>query len=102
MVGLEVRVEGQAEQAALAPVFDLPGDVHEESRLQDPVLDHPDGAALLDDEQPVRAVAGAGDLGRRQEAVGDVVERDPASSERRQRRSRGPRERRKAKEKGDD
>ena len=50
VVGLEVRIERQPEETALAAVLDLAGDVHEEAGLEDPTLDHPDRPALLDDE----------------------------------------------------
>ena len=52
-------MEGDAEQAALAAGREPLGDVDEWRREQDAVLDDPDRAALFDDEQPTRAVAGA-------------------------------------------
>ena len=66
-VGGVVRVERQAEQAALAAARDPIRDV-EERRVEDrPVLDDPDPAALLDDEQAAAPVTGVGDIQRRRE-----------------------------------
>src|SRR5207247_1431098 len=67
-----VRMEGQAEEPALAAAGDEVADV-EEGRGQDArAVPDRDGAALLDDEEP--RVAGADDAERRSEAAGDALQ----------------------------
>ena len=57
--------------------------------------------ALLDDEQPVRPVAGARDLRRRVEAAGDRIKGDRERPEDGQWRGRRPGERRQGEERDD-
>ena len=99
-VGPEVGVEGKAEQPSLPTVLDLRADVHERrdgaagcDRLDDP--------ALLDDEQPVRPIAGAGDLRRRIEAACDRIQCDRERPEDGQWRGRRPSERRQSENRDD-
>ena len=49
----ELRVEREAEEAALAAARDPPGDVEKRRRLQLAAADDPDAAALLDDVEPL-------------------------------------------------
>ena len=76
VVGREARMEGDAEQTALAGLGDLVPDVHEIAGLQDAVVHDPDRAALLDDEQAIAAIAGVRHLRQRCEAADDRAERD--------------------------
>ena len=59
-----LRGEGEAEQALLAAARDPIVDVEERRRQERPVLDDPDPATLLDDEQPMAAVARIDDVER--------------------------------------
>ena len=91
----EAGVEGDAEQAALALVAHPVPDV-EVAAVEEPALaEDPDGALLLDDEEPPAAVARRGDLGRLGEPCGDPVpgDRDGGLGRRsRARDDRGPEE----------
>jgi hypothetical protein len=60
-------VEGDGEEAALAPGEDPPGDVQERRRRDAAVLDDPDRAALLDHEQ-AQVPVGRGEVDRARQA----------------------------------
>ncbi len=72
-----VGVEGDGEQAALAPRRDSSAYVEERLAPPVPVVEHPDRAARLDHVQMVREARGLGDVGRRREAA-DPALADPA------------------------
>ena len=63
-VGLEVRMEGEAQEPALAAVLHLARDVEEVARDQLVVLDDADGPGLLDDEQAAGPVTSVDDTDR--------------------------------------
>ena len=102
----EARVEGQAEEAAL--VVGIAGhqrwrhprrQVHRRTRQQAAVLQHPQQAVLLDDEQLVGHPRGEGAVGRctepgghRVQAHGDVAERDVGQHRRLRLRRAGQRQ----------
>ena len=67
-------MEREAEQPALAAGLDHRAHVEERARLDGAVLEHPDDAAPLDEEQPAAPVAGARDLRERIEAARLEVE----------------------------
>ena len=61
-------MEGQAQQALLAPGLDVAGDVQERGPHQLAALEDPDGAALLHDVEPVGLPGGVRDADRVAEA----------------------------------
>ena len=75
-VGRVVRVERQAQEAALAAGADTVRDVEEGRLVAHAVADGLDPADLLDDEQPLAAVVGGRDIDREIEPVRDQVEPD--------------------------
>ncbi len=86
----KVGMEGEAEKAALAAIGDDVGDV-EEGLLHDlAVLQDPDAAGLIDDEQAI-VVRRRGDEDGRLKSVGDGLGADRLrrGGERRQRQSKG-------------
>jgi hypothetical protein len=91
-VGREVGVEGEAQQALLATRCQSIGDVEERRRIQPPIGDDPDGAALLDHEDAPAPVAGRRDIDRGIQHVRDDLQGDPVAGGRCRRR-RGTRRR---------
>ena len=74
-VGLVARVEGEPQETLLVALGDHVRDIEERGRVEDAVLDDADLAALFDDEQPTRAIAGAGHEDRLGEPGHDLLER---------------------------
>ena len=70
-------MESEAQQSTLSAVADAIADVEERLAGEFPVLDDPDPAGLLDDEESSAAVTGVADEDRRIEPRRNRLEGDP-------------------------